>query len=51
MRTEDTKEKKYKKGEDDYYLNKEINLSENAIKVLERTKRYVYKSCQEYCVC
>jgi len=41
MRTEDTKEKKYKKGEDDYYLNKEINLSENAIKVLER--RYLKK--------
>jgi len=41
MRTEDTKEKKYKKEEDDYYLKKEIDLSENAIKVLER--RYLKK--------
>lgn len=32
----DIKESKSKKDQNDYYLNKEINLSKNAIKVLER---------------
>jgi ribonucleoside-diphosphate reductase alpha chain len=37
MKTEDTKEAISREGkEDSYYLNKEINLSENAVKVLER---------------
>ncbi len=30
----DIKESKSKKSQNDYYLDKEINLSENAIKVL-----------------
>jgi len=37
MKTEDTKEAiSRKEKEDSYYLNKEINLAENAVKVLER---------------
>lgn len=33
---EDTKKSKSKKSLNDYYMSKEINLSENAVKVLER---------------
>ncbi len=36
MEIDNVKKTKNKKNQDDYYLNKEIHLSENAVKVLER---------------